>query len=403
MIQTKLIRENIYSFKAIGYLDLDFHGCIFRNEEGASYNSYIVIDEQVTLIDLVDQPFMDEFIRRIKEVLGDRKIDNIIINHVEPDHAGGFEQLRAEYPESICFCSSEAKKSMLQMFFKQHEFETVKNLETITTGKYTFTFVLTPFIHWPDNMIAYLNEERILFSNDAFGSLANSNKFYDDEYEYSELIRHTKEYYANIVQPCNRFVQTKLQEILDLNLELDLICPAHGVIWRKHITDIINQYIRWAKNGDVKDKVIIVYDTIWDNTELIANEIAVGIANRGFEVRIFNASKHRKSLIMSEIMDARGILVGSSNFNNTMSPQIADVLERIIALKPLNKVGMAFGSYGWADVHLNRIESRLKEANVQIVQHALYENFTPDEAQLIYAKEVGEKFGKKIEELKSYD
>lgn len=403
MIQTDLIRENIYSFKAIGYLDLDFHGCIFRNEAGASYNAYLIIDEQITLIDLVDAPFMDEFLRRIREVLGERSIDNIIVNHVEPDHAGGFESLKAAYPNATCYCSSEAKKAMLQMFFGEHSFHKVENLGQLQTGNYTFTFVLTPFIHWPDNMITYLHEERILFSNDAFGSLMNSNLLYDDQYDYPELLRQMKEYYANIVQPCSRFVVTKLEEILALNLPLDLICPAHGVIWRSHIEEILAQYMRWAQNGDMKDKVVIVYDTIWDNTEMMTNEIAVGIAKQGYEVRVFNASKHRKSLIMTEIMDARGILIGSSNFNNTMTPQIADILERIIGLKPLHKVGMAYGSYGWADVHLNRIESRLKEANVQIVEHALYENYTPNEAQLAYAETVGERFGAKLKELKEYE
>ncbi|MGL5042700.1 MAG: FprA family A-type flavoprotein [Culicoidibacterales bacterium] len=403
MIQTHLIRENIYSFKAIGYLDLDFHGCIFRNEEGASYNAYLIIDEQITLIDLVDAPFMDEFSRRLKEVLGERKIDNIIINHVEPDHSGGFELLKEVYPDAKCYCSAEAKNAMLQMFFKDHSFTKVEHMGILKTGSYSFVFVLTPFIHWPDNMLTYLQEERILFSNDAFGSLVNSNLHYDDEYEYTELIRQTKEYYANIVQPCSRFVEAKLAEILSLNLAIDLICPAHGIIWRSHIPEILEQYMRWAKNGDMKDKVVIVYDTIWDNTEMMTNEIAVGIAEQGYEVRVYNASKHRKSLIMTEIMDARGILIGSSNFNNTMTPQIADVLERIIGLKPLQKVGMAYGSYGWADVHLNRIEHRLKEANVQIVEHALYENYTPNEAQLLYAKEVGKKFGAKLKELKSYE
>lgn len=403
MVHLELIKDNIYSLKAVGYLDLDFHGCIFRNEQGASYNSYLIIDEEITLIDLVDSPYIDEFIRRIKSVLGDRTIDNIIINHVEPDHSGGFESLKECYPDAKCYCSTEAKRSMLQMFFGEHQFTTVSDLEVLNTGKYNFKFILTPFIHWPDNMLTYLVEEKILFSNDAFGSLFVGTKLYDDEYDYSMLINHTKEYYANIVMPCNRFVVDKLNQIIEMNLQIDLIAPAHGIIWRTHIDKIIQQYMRWAKNGDVKDKVVIVYDTIWDNTEMITNEIAFGIVNKGFEVVIYNASKHRKSLIISEIMDARAVLIGSSNFNNTMSPQIADVLERIIALKPLNKVGMAYGSYGWADVHLNRIEARMKEANINIVQHALYENFTPDVSQLIYAQSVGEKFVDKIMEIKSYE
>jgi flavorubredoxin len=252
-------------------------------------------------------------------------------------------------------------------------------------------------------MVTYLNQEKILFSNDAFGSLVNSNKLYDDMYEYSELIRQAKEYYANIVMPCNRFVEKKLNEINSLNLEFDLICPSHGVIWRSHVQDILDQYMRWAIDGDAVDKVVIVYDTIWDNTQMITDEIAVAIASHGYEVRIFNASKHRKSLIMSEIMDCKAVLVGSSNFNNTMTPSIADVLERMIALKPRGKYAMAFGSYGWADVHLNRIEGRLKEAGLKIINQSLYENYTPDEASLIYAASVGDKVATKLREMEQND
>lgn len=402
MIQVDKIRESVYSLKVIGYLDVNFHGCIFPNEEGASYNAYLIVDEEVTLIDLVDSPYIEPFVREIKKIIGERPIDQVVVNHVEPDHAGGFGRLMELYPNAKCYCSAEAKDAMLQMFFGTYNFNQVQTGDELSVGSDTLRFVLTPFIHWPDNMMSYLVGEEILFSNDAFGSLENSNRLYDDQYQYADLLRKTKEYYANIVQPCSRFVRAKLAEFAQLNWPIQLVCPAHGIIWRSHFGEIFDQYVRWAETGDVKDKIVIIYDTIWDNTEIMANEIATGMATTGYEVRIFNASIHRKSMIMSELMDARGVLIGSSNFNNTMTPQIADILERMIGLKPLQKVGMAFGSYGWADVHLGRIENRLKEANVHIVHHAVYENYTPDEAEKIYAQEVGRKFVAKLEEMKIY-
>ncbi|MGL4383246.1 MAG: FprA family A-type flavoprotein [Bacilli bacterium] len=399
MIQTKEIKKGIYALKTVGYLDLDFHGCIFRNDYGASYNAYLIVDEKITLIDVVDKQFSEAFILEIKKIIKDKPIDYIIINHVEPDHSGGFEAVKSIYPDAQCFCSSEAKKAMLQMFFNKHQYQLVSNLESINLGSRNYVFVLTPFIHWPDNMFTYLVEDKILFSNDAFGSLTNSNLFYDYQYDLSQLLNDAKEYYANIVMPCSSFVANKLEEVLALNLELDYIAPSHGIIWKNEIGTIINQYQKWANNGDVKNKVVIVYDTIWDNTQKIADVIAQAIGDNDLEVRILNASKHRKSLIMSEIMDARAIVVGSSNFNNTMTPSIADVLERIIALKPIDKLGVAFGSFGWVDVHLNRIESRLQEANVKIITHSFYENYTPDAKALDLAYELGQLIANKVNEV----
>lgn len=398
MIQTQQIKPNIFIFKAIGYTDLDFHGSVFRNDEGASYNSYLIIDEQITLIDTMDEHLAEEFIRRLEKVLDGRKLDNIIVNHVEPDHSGSYEAVKALYPDAKSFCSAMAEKAMKSMYFGEHEYEVVKNLETLTIGKYTLKFILTPFIHWPDNMVTYLEEEKILFSNDAFGSLVASNKMYDDEYEVAELMRHAKEYYANIVMPCSRFVMKKLKEINELNLEFDLICPSHGIIWKKHITEIMDQYMKWATFSDIKHKVVMVYDTIWGNTELVTNEIAVGLAERGYEVRVFKAGLHRPALIMSEIMDAKAILVGSSNFNNAMVGPIADILERIYALSPQNKVGMVYGSYGWANAHLKRVESRLEEAKIELIESAMYENYKPDIARLKYAEELGMRVAEKIDE-----
>ncbi len=394
MIQSKKIRDNIYSIKAIDYNELDFHGTVFRNDEGASYNAYLVIDEEVTLIDTVEHGFNEEFLRHLDNILEGRKIDNIIINHVEPDHSSSFLDTYSKYPEAKCYCSEKAEKPLQNMFFRDIDYKTVKTLDSINTGKYTFKFVLTPFVHWPDNMVTYLEEEKILFSNDAFGNLVTNNNLYDDEYEIATLLRSSKEYYANIVMPCGKFVLKTLDEIEKLGIEIELICPGHGTIWRTHIATIIAEYKKWASFESNKNKVVIVYDTIWGNTEIITNELASKLTEYDLEVRVFKAGKHRPSLIMTEILDASAVIVGTSNFNNTMLPTIADFVERLYALKPKGKIGAVYGAHGWSKNHINRLKDRLEECDVDVLDYDISSNYKPDEATI----EITSTLAKKIAE-----
>ncbi len=397
MIQLKEIRENIYSIKAISYNELDFHGTVFRNDEGASYNAYLVVDDEVTLIDTVEEEYNEAFLKAVDSVLKGRPIDNIVINHVEPDHSSSFLTVFEKYPNAKCYCSEKAEKPLQNMFFADVEYNTVKTMDNIKTGRYTFNFILTPFVHWPDNMVTYLVEEKILFSNDAFGNLVANNNLYDDQYDLDLLLRMSKEYYANIVMPCSKFVLKTLQEIQDSGIEIELICPAHGVIWRSHIKEIIEHYSKWANFETKKNKVVIVYDTIWGNTEIITNELGSLLAERDIEVRIFRAGKHRPSLIMTEIMDASAIVVGTSNFNNTMLPTIADFIERLYALKPKGKIGAVYGAYGWAKTHVNRVKDRLSECDIQLIDYDITSNYKPDESTLDITRTLADKLVEALE------
>lgn len=397
MLQIHQIKENIYCFRGLDRTHFDFHGSVFKTTDGASYMAYLVIDKEITLIDTMDEALTEEFKVEVLKVLNGRKIDNIIINHVEPDHSFAYEDIKDMFPEAKTYCSKLAAKALKNMFFKEHTYTEVDSLETINTGKYNFTFALTPFIHWPDNMITYLGEEKILFSNDAFGSLVTGDALYDDEYDYDkDLFRHCKEYYANIVMPCSKFVAKRLPEILGLNLPIEMVCPSHGIIWRKDIIKIITQYLKWANFEEIKDKVVIVYDTIWDSTHKVAKEIASGLEEKGIEVSLYRAKTARPSEVITDIMDAKAVLIGSSNFNNTMVPTIADILERMIALKPQGKIGMSFGSFGWVNTHLKRIDTRLEEAGINVIEAPHYENFRPDEKDREFAKAVGENLAKRI-------
>ncbi len=388
MIQTKKISENIYNFRVIGYRDINFHGPIYKTDHGSSYNAYLVIDEQVTLIDTVEAEYSAEFLKVVEKVLDGRSIDNIIINHVEPDHSSSFIDVVQKYPNSKNFCSERAEKFMQNMFFNDVEYTTVKTGDTLSTGKYNFKFILTPFVHWPDNMVTYLEEEKILFSNDAFGNLTVSTKTFDDEFELVDLQNSSKEYYANIIMPCGRFVLKALKEIEDLQLEIKMICPSHGIIWRSFIPQIIENYKKWANFESKKDKVVIVYDTIWGNTELLTDDLGSELANLGLDVKVFRVSEYRPSLIMSEILDASAVIVGTGNFNGTMLPTIAGFIERMFALKPKNKIGAVYGSYGWAKTHLQRMKDRLVECEINVLDFDTSSNFNPDSENVEVTKQL---------------
>lgn len=379
MIKTSKINDNVYNFRIMGYSDENFHGPVYKTDKGSSYNAYLVIDEQITLIDTVGNEYSMEFINAIKKVIGDRVIDNIIVNHVEPDHSGGYLDIIDLYPKAKSYCSDKATKPLSNMFFREVPHNVVKTGDSLCTGKYNFTFVQTPFVHWPDNMVTYLNEEKILFSNDAFGSLVTGTKLYDDEYNFDEIKGYYKEYYANIVMPCGKFVLKVIDEIDALDIKINLICPSHGVMIRKNIGELISLYRDWASFKNVKNKVVVVYDTIWGNTEILTNELTSQLADSGLEVHVYKLSNFRPSMIMTEILDASAIVVGSSNFNSTMLPTVADFVERLYALKPKNKVGAVYGSYGWSKAHLARLSKRLEECEITMLDKDVSSNYLPDD------------------------
>ncbi len=395
MLYTYYVNDNIICFRGLSHSDLDFHGSTIRSAEGSSYNCYLIIDEEITLIDTIDIKFNDLFASALDKILNGRQIKNIIVNHVEPDHSGSFMEVKDKYPDAKVYCSKKGIDAMQRMYFNDVVYNEVNDFDSINIGKYTLKFILTPFVHWPDNMVTYLEEENILFSNDAFGSLLTRSKLYDENYSLHDLISSSKSYYANIVMPYGKFVLKVFDKIKENNITLKLICPSHGLVIKKYINELLANYELWA-NGETTNKAVIIYESIWGNTEMCTNQIANALVNEGNEVKVFRASEHHVSTIMTEIMDAKAIIIGSSNFNSTMLSPLADVLERIYALKPQNKVGMVYGSHGWASTHLKRIEDRLMEANIELMDFNLIGKYTPDDERLENAYQVGLKISEKI-------
>jgi len=382
---TRKINDNVYMFRQVDWELKEFHGSIYPLDNGTTYNCYLIIDEQVTLVDTIESEYSDILIKHLRNVLGTRIIDNIVVNHVEPDHSGGFLRIYEEFGVKNVYTSNAGKKAMQSQFFKDVEYNSVKTGDEINTGKFNLMFYLTPFVHWPDNMVTFLKEEKILFSNDAFGQHITSTNTFAKECGIEMVLDSAKEYYANIVLPYNSRVVKVLNDLA--SLEIKMILPAHGVGYKDCIPNIIEAYTKWS-SGEAKKKVIIVYDSIWGNSKNISLTIGETLVDFGFEVKRYQLSKMRPSTILKELLDAEYLLIGSGNHNGSMMPSVAEFIERIDGCNLKDKKGLTFGSYGWSKNYSKKLESRVSEAGIELLGEGVYINYvpTPEDSNSIQEK-----------------
>ncbi len=353
------IRENIY---AVGARDPEvriFHG--YATPFGATYNAYLVYDDSSDkwiLIDNVKAAFTEQFVTNIEEVIPVERIDYVIQNHIEPDHSGSCPVIFERIPNAPIYCTAGAQRGLKAYYQKDFNCQLVKLGDTLKTGKYTFHFIPAPMVHWPDSMLTYLEEEKILFSNDAFGQhICPDNAFYDDELGYERLMERASDYYANIVLPFGMQVQGLLKQAAPL--EIELICPAHGVMLRKHIGDMVEAYGRWSRNEVQDDKVVIVYDSMWGSTAELSEKIRAEFESTGKKVSMHSLREEHYSSVMGDVLEAKFIFVGASTLNNNMMPTVAAFLTYMRGLKPKDRIGMAFGSYGWSGEAVKQAEDIL--------------------------------------------
>lgn len=359
------IRNNIYS---VGVIDREirmFHG--YQTPFGTTYNSYLILDEKVTLIDLVKSNFTDEFIFNIKNILGDRQLDYIICNHIEPDHSGAFPAILKLFPQAMVYGTSNCEKGLKAYYPEcKYDFVCVKSGDNLSTGKFTFNFIPMPMVHWPDSMATYLLNEKILFSNDAFGQHIGTGELTDDQLDLEELIDRAADYYANIVLPFSSQVKKVLDIINKYNI--DIICPSHGVILTNTISKIINKYIDWSNHIIDDNKVVIIYDTMWGTTKKLAYKLNDEYIEKGFNVKLINLSQQHYSYAMTSILEAKYVFIGSPTLNNQMLPTVSAFLTYMKGLKPKNKTALAFGSYGWSGESISQINDMLLSCGCKVLE-----------------------------------
>jgi flavorubredoxin len=298
--------------------------------------------------------------------------------------------------DKTVLCSKMGLKNLGSHFTQSLNLQAVDNGQELSIGRRTLTFLETKMLHWPDSMFTYLVEDGILFSSDAFGQHYAGDMFFDDEIG-DEIIPHARKYYANILLHFSPRVQALLKDVGKMNLKITMICPDHGIIWRDNPSKIIDHYDKWSKQEPTK-KAVIIFDSMWESTTKMARSITSGIESQDVNVRLMNTRKWHRSDILTEIVEAGAIIVGSPTLNNNIFPVIADVMTYIKGLRPQNKIAAAFGSYGWSGEAVKILNKEFAEMKLDIIDEGVRVQYVPDENDLNTCFELGVKIAKTLKE-----
>jgi len=393
-MQATEIAKNMYWVGVVDWGIRDFHG--YSTPDGSTYNAYLLVDEKTVLFDTAKKGFSGELLDHIRQIVEPEKIDYIVVNHVEMDHTGCLpEIIDIVKPEKI-ICSANGKKALLAHFHRDDwPYEVVGTGQTLNTGTKTIKFIETRMLHWPDSMFSYIEEDRLLISQDAFGQHWATSERFDDEVDSSELMYQSGRYYANILLPYSTLIQKLLSDVKQLGLEVDIIAPDHGLIWRSEPAKIIESYDQWSRQVS-RNKALVVYDTMWRSTEMMAKSVADGLQREGVSVKLMDLEGSHRSDIMTELLDAKAVVFGSSTLNNGMLPRMADLLAYMKGLRPSGKIGAAFGSYGWGGEAVKLINGILEEMKFEIADPGVRVNYVPTLDDLEKCVELGSKIGRLV-------
>lgn len=378
MLNAIEISPKVWWVGGIDWNERLFHG--YTTEAGITYNAYLIMDEKITLIDTCKATFSNELVQRISQVVDPAKIDVVITNHVEMDHSGSLPVIHKIAPNAQIYASAGAGVNEVKAHFGI-EATPVKSGDTLNIGERTLTFVTTPMVHWPDNMVTYSDVDQILFSNDAFGQHYATTKRFDDENDLCEIMKQAKKYYANIVWPYGMQAHKALEAVK--GLELKMIAPSHGCIWRSHIDKILEKYEAWT-TYQTEEKAVVVFDSMWHSTEMMAREICDSFIAEGISAKLIDVKASHISDIMTDLCDARYVAVGSPTLNSNMLPTVASFLTYMRGLSPKNdqRIGLAFGSYGWAPLGPKQVYEELEKAKFNLPVSVITQQWIPSEENL---------------------
>lgn len=390
------VKNNVYWVGKTDWELRKFHGDEYSTHRGSTYNSYLIKEEKVALVETVWAPYSKEFVTNLANEIDLKKIDYVIANHAEIDHSGALPELMQHIPEVPIYCTKNGVKSLKGHYHQDWNFNVVKTGDRLSLGEKELIFVEAPMLHWPDTMFCYLTQDNILFSNDAFGQHYATEYMFNDLVDQSELFEECLKYYANILTPFSPLVVKKIKEVLSFNLPFDIICTSHGIIWRAKPEQIVEKYLEWA-NDYQENQITIIYDTMWNGTRVMAEQIAGGIidADKEVNVKLFNLAKSDKNDVITEIFKSKAILVGSPTINRGILVSVAGILEEIKGLKFKNKKAAAFGCYGWSGESVKIISGILEESGFDVIDEGLKVMWNPDDASITKCAE----FGKQIARL----
>jgi flavorubredoxin len=367
----------------------DFHG--YSTEKGSTYNAFLLRDAKTALFDTVKIDLLDDLVENIKEVTEVDKINYIVVNHAEMDHTGSLPQMIEMIRPEKVFCTADGQKALAAHFHGHNwPLEIVKDGDAISLGERTIRFVSSPMLHWPESMASFIQENNILISNDIFGQHWATSERFDDEVDQGELFWQAAKYYANIFLPMSGAVRKFMEKLRALNVKPSMLAVDHGLVWRAGIDKIFERYDRWSRQ-ESRPVAVIVYDTMWESTAKMARAIGRGIAGQGASVKLFDLRINHRSDIITEMLEARAVIFGSPVLNKGILPKMADMLTYTKALRPADKIGAAFGSYGWQDTSVKQLNAAMEELKWRVIDPGIAVNYVPTKDDLKRCEALGEK------------
>lgn len=337
---------------------------LFPIPRGVSYNSYLVMDEKVTLLDTVDVCALQQFMENIDYVLDGKEIDYLIVQHMEPDHGAGIQEMMRRFPNMKIVANAKTIQMIGQFFDLPQEDRVVlvKEGDTLTTGTHNFRFVMAPMVHWPEVMVTYEESEKVLFSADAFGTFGALNgNIFSDELEFDkEWLADTRRYYANIVGKYGMQTQALLKKAAGLDIQL--ICSLHGPIWRENLSYIIDKYDKWSKYEPEDKEVVMIYGSVYGHTEQAVDALAGKLAEKGIRhIAVYDVSKTHVSELIAEIFRASHIVIACATYNGGIYPPMENLLNDMKALSVQKRTVALMDNGTWAPTAGKQIVKKLEE------------------------------------------
>lgn len=341
------IKPDIYWVGVKDWNLREFHG--YNTPDGSTYNSYLIMDEKITLVDGVKAYLTHEQLERIKSVVDFSKISYLVVNHVEQDHSGSIPEIMKLAPQAVIITNNAGKQALEAHFDTTGwQYQIIKTGDSVNIGKRNLSFLTTPMLHWPDSMMTYVAEDKLLLPNDGFGQHLCCEALFVKDYTHDLVIQAAKSYYANILMPFGAQAEKALVSAGEMGLDIDMIAPSHGLIWsgEDEVAEILGLYDIWA-HGEQVNKAVIVYDTMWGATAKLAETAMAEFQDAGIPVVKYCLAETHISDVIPEILDAEYVLIGTPTLNNQIFPRVAGFLTYMKGLAPKGKKGLAFASYGW--------------------------------------------------------
>ncbi|MDP4164197.1 MAG: FprA family A-type flavoprotein [Bacillota bacterium] len=370
MHQIKL-SDNIYF---LGFNDRRTH--LFENlwpiPNGISYNSYLISDDKVALIDTVERHFIEDYFQRVEAIIGNRNIDYLIINHMEPDHSGAMKSIVKKYPDITLIGNKKTFPIIENFGIPSSRIHVVEDNEVLDLGKTKLQFQTIPMVHWPETMITYDETHQILFSGDAFGSFGTlDGGVFDDELNLEFYENDSMRYFTNIVGKYCAHTQRAIKKLS--NLEIRMIAATHGPVWRTNLSWILDRYNKWSTYSSEKG-VVIVYGSMYGNTEKMAEVIARQLSEKGIRnIRIYDSSKTHPSYIINDIFRFKGLIVGSCAYNNEMFPNMESLLSKIEHMGIKDHYLGIFGNFLWSGGGVSNLKKFAENVKWELVYEPVEE------------------------------